>query len=412
MEKRKLLQAIEKPQQISDVSFRELREMLSDFPYFQTGYLLLAQQAMLYPENVSTTQVLAKCATYVASRERLHKLIADSLNNKADSINTEGDTLLIQSTKEEEPAPFAELPHIEPVLTPEIVRSEVETDEEENVVHFNLTTGLKRSALPDVEEVHLIDTPQPEELTPLINTLEQVIETGNTDTDNWLDKIKSRAQDYADLATEEIVLDTISIEEEARKQVEKELQKTFNTPSEDFNFDANDTDESLTTEIEAEAMQLIANDINTLREEGALDNTQQGIDDSIKSDTDLITNLKKRLEAYRNQNLEQQQPFDQWLTHQTEETNLSNEEQPTLQENLEDQSDNPEDEPIAVVEAPIEHHVFTLEDSYMTETMAKIYVRQENYARAIAIYESLCVKFPEKKPYFAAKIQEINNKLT
>ena len=43
----------------------------------------------------------------------------------------------------------------------------------------------------------------------------------------------------------------------------------------------------------------------------------------------------------------------------------------------------------------------------LTETLAKIYIKQYKYDKAIAIFESLSLKFPEKSAYFAARINEL-----
>lgn len=43
----------------------------------------------------------------------------------------------------------------------------------------------------------------------------------------------------------------------------------------------------------------------------------------------------------------------------------------------------------------------------LTETLAKIYIKQHKYDKAIAIFESLSLKFPEKSAYFAARIKEL-----
>ena len=48
-------------------------------------------------------------------------------------------------------------------------------------------------------------------------------------------------------------------------------------------------------------------------------------------------------------------------------------------------------------------------EGMVSEGMAKVMVRQGKIERAIEIYEQLILKKPEKKPYFAEKIKELNN---
>lgn len=54
--------------------------------------------------------------------------------------------------------------------------------------------------------------------------------------------------------------------------------------------------------------------------------------------------------------------------------------------------------------------ITTEENTYlMTETLAKVYLEQKKYLRAIQAYEILILKNPEKSSFFANRIQEIKN---
>jgi tetratricopeptide (TPR) repeat protein len=50
-------------------------------------------------------------------------------------------------------------------------------------------------------------------------------------------------------------------------------------------------------------------------------------------------------------------------------------------------------------------------DDLITETLAGMYEKQGNFNKAISMYEKLSLKYPEKSLIFAARIQEIKNKI-
>jgi tetratricopeptide (TPR) repeat protein len=50
-------------------------------------------------------------------------------------------------------------------------------------------------------------------------------------------------------------------------------------------------------------------------------------------------------------------------------------------------------------------------DEFITETLARIYVKQGLYRKAVEAFEKLSLKYPEKSIYFARQIQEVINLL-
>ncbi len=72
---------------------------------------------------------------------------------------------------------------------------------------------------------------------------------------------------------------------------------------------------------------------------------------------------------------------------------------------------NPRIEPIrdksAIPTEDISKPFVESEGSFVTETLARIYINQGYYSKAIDIYEKLSLKFPEKSSYFASQIEKV-----
>jgi hypothetical protein len=50
-------------------------------------------------------------------------------------------------------------------------------------------------------------------------------------------------------------------------------------------------------------------------------------------------------------------------------------------------------------------------DFFVTETLAKIYIKQGNLTKAIKVYQNLSLKNPEKNTFFAAQIKILKEQL-
>ena len=51
----------------------------------------------------------------------------------------------------------------------------------------------------------------------------------------------------------------------------------------------------------------------------------------------------------------------------------------------------------------------SLDDVYITETLAEIYAQQGYLEQAKNIYSKLILRYPEKSAYFATLIEKLNN---
>jgi len=80
----------------------------------------------------------------------------------------------------------------------------------------------------------------------------------------------------------------------------------------------------------------------------------------------------------------------EWIDHFLEKS----EEQPLIASVVEDEDDSS----VEIVEEQDE-------ESYFTETLAKIYVKQQRYSKALEIITRLNLKYPEKNAYFADQIR-------
>jgi len=70
-------------------------------------------------------------------------------------------------------------------------------------------------------------------------------------------------------------------------------------------------------------------------------------------------------------------------------------------------SDNPKIKPISntAPKPKLVNNDDTISDSLMTETLARIYLEQKNYDKAIQSYKILSLKYPEKSSFFADQIK-------
>ena len=76
-------------------------------------------------------------------------------------------------------------------------------------------------------------------------------------------------------------------------------------------------------------------------------------------------------------------------------------------EDAADDTDDSDDDIDSVVDDidAVAEDAHSLDDSYFTETLARVYVKQRRYVKALQIIKNLSLKYPEKNIYFADQIR-------
>ncbi len=177
--------------------------------------------------------------------------------------------------------------------------------------------------------------------------------------------------------------DFCSIEKES--SAEEQMIIDFSALSEVTEFELTDETETQTTDLNDELSQLIMTG-------SAQASTFFNVDDKIDLDDFKRTFKKKKPTEKEEQPIEptrdehRKRLIDSFIT-----------EQPKISYN----NDNAEGD----YQFPIEQKIDNPE--LITDTLAKIYIKQGKYEKAILAYEKLSLKYPEKNIYFASQIKKI-----
>ncbi|MBL7883532.1 MAG: hypothetical protein JNL69_05655 [Bacteroidia bacterium] len=353
MNKAQFISYIESPDKLTGSDGVLLADIIKDFPFFQTAHLLYAK-SLHNTQSIHYNNQLKLTAAYAVNRKRLHSLIT----KKTETVT------LISSEIIDQTEPIKDLKTIEQVVR-EIVKEEVK---EINIkpsieVHSSLITEKI-----NVPEKGLIEEKVIEHVSEVIK---DDIPVEQSKTDNEFES-------------------TISIIPSAEKD---ELEKEFLNNVADTSVEIELLSESLDINEKTESDFILNNNSSEpLKKLEAQENIQINNTENI-SFTDWLKLVdkgeKQSVEEQKELNSKQPSAFDLIDKFIREEPKIS----------------RPKAEffnPVNIAKQSVADDI-----TFVSETLAKIYVLQGNYAKAIQAYENLRLKYPEKRLYFASQIKNL-----
>ena len=430
MNKADLSKYLMNPENLDERSISEVNLLKDDFPYFQTAYLLATKNH----HNISSPdfdRILHLSAAYISDRRVLYDLL---YNPKA------GDIRLEEKSPDDQPEEDKGSDQIQAEeKSPDDIELEVQKPEDIEITDQKESDDIEL----EVQEPEDIETPDQEKPPP---------SSGRIIKDNLKDNISetltSQLQnlDKTDFDKMELITEVaIDVKKEYGEGIELDDLDFRLKPSagdEDYQ-EQQGTDEIISIEGEIEK-QHSKNEPEILElEEQELHLPEQNIetmtevfssseDDSIEFDLeeDVITEKADESDQTEQEpvNIDTQEQdsehhsFTGWLktlddqpdhTVATDEDSKVKSGKKAADTDLIENFINKGTGKIVPVENGAANTVDISEDSvkehdgFITDTLAKIYVKQGYYSKAIFAYEKLILKFPEKSSYFAAQIEEI-----
>ena len=374
MTQQQIFEWLEHPERLNRETLCELRTLLARYPYFQTARLLYLKNLFLL-HDPSFAEELRKAALYISNRRMLFYLIEGERFSPASlevKETPKEETLdrtlsLIDSflaTLPDEPAVPLEIPMDVAAVTTDytslLLQDVGQADEN--------APRLKGQALID----EFIGKQQEKELEPLVNSEpKSASSAAESETAVCLDSpevLSSNSDSPGDLPSESVVVSEtgISAAVEGIPEVghSTELEASSEAVESSDEVCASETIASSDDGHSSEAV-----------EPATADNASGTEGDVASSGAAAVQQEAEPDEAVA-----------------TAEPSGSSETAAMTESSALSESDETSDDDMD-------------EESYFTETLAKIYVKQQRYSKALEIIKKLNLKYPKKNAYFADQIR-------
>ena len=400
MRKEEFISYLDTPEKLDSKSLPEVSELLIDFPYFQTAHMIYLKNLHNLRHIRFDTQ-LKTSSLYVTDRKKLYVLLHDRQYQPVLPQEGKKPVITVQEEKKEERKVEKQSEKVagKPLEKEITTEAAGETAEEGRRSKDDLLREIQ-SRLREIQQSH------PEKGADDLKN-ESSVSTEETSKDNRQVKENERKDNGPDFKTgtgsgEKIpdVDDLFTIEDRGAElpPEDEDKEKVVNTRSgEDNVIDTGDL--------------LNLDDTNENLSEGS--GSSPGFAGESRSDAGEKKNLS-------NERLPGSLGFSGWLDY-FQQIPSGESGHPVRQENQKDDlidrfiKNQPRIVPGRDIQETSASNVLHNENEeekgedsgFFSETLAKIYLKQGYYSKAMHAYEKLSLKYPEKSSYFASQIEKI-----
>jgi hypothetical protein len=348
MNRQQFISYIQEPEILSDDSAAFLESLVKEYPFFQTAHLLYAKN-LSNQNSIQYNNQLKVAAAYSGDRKVLYNLI--SKNKPAELKVVERKPVFVEPVTE-----TLVIPVVQPDVKQEKLIENIEQkvgkllDEKIEILSFKLEANAKviEQRLSEVEHKTEEVKPVVAEIKPpkdiqLVYSIEKGFEGGL--------KPPVDASEISDLTKDAI-------------------------------------NEAIDASVEMQMSQLMYEEKKKKQQEAIKIEHEKGLDKNAVQPFSVWLKSTKRFETKKEAT--RQQVFDMIdeFTRKQETEGVRPRVEFFSPENMAKKS-------------------VELDESIITETLAKILVKQKEYSKAIRAYEMLSLKYPEKSVFFATQILEI-----
>jgi hypothetical protein len=406
---------------LDEKSLLDIKGLIDEYPYFQAAWMLYVKNLNLI-NDVRFESKLKLAAVHIPERKLLAKIILEDYNPLFSEINTNTDTLTHEVSVQTIPSVQNDVP--ENIQNSESVSVEFFQDKKENDPAADVLTAedyidrehISEDEIIDVADVQtdipgfvfetLQNEPSEDNSENIISRQPEIIVSNNQTVEN-----KEEQQVLVLNSANEIAEDSDKFNQEKldeKSQREKELLEIINKRLSELGVkpvELKSSGDSVSADAEIEKIEESERktDDGNLELDAIIeipDNLEIKESFSPTEYYDPGFEFAEEVNSEENPSFKQETKHEKKIIEKPEKNKLIDkflEKNPRIIPDKNFVSKNPVN-----VEA-----VLTESDELFSETLAKIYLNQGHYEKALLSYEKLCLKYPEKSIYFASQIEKI-----